>query len=81
MTKLTNTTTHIRERLKCVDAKRSINIGFHKESNNEGPKFKVGDNIRISKFKNIFAKGYVPNWTEEVFVIEEVKNTVLKLIL
>ena len=81
MTKLTNTTTHIRKRLKCVDAKRNINIGFYKENNNEGPKFKVGDNIKISKFKNIFAKGYVPNWTEEVFVIEEVKNTVLKLIL
>ena len=39
--------------------------------------FKIGDTVRISKYKNIFAKGYVPNWSEEVFVIEEVKNTVL----
>ena len=37
---------------------------------------KVGDHIRISKYKNIFAKGYVPNWSEEVFVITKYKNTV-----
>ena len=35
----------------------------------------VGDNVRISKYKNIFGKGYVPNWSEEVFVIKKVKNT------
>ena len=40
------------------------------------PKFKVGDHVRISKYKNIFAKGYAPNWSEEVFVIKKVKNTV-----
>ena len=40
-------------------------------------KFKVGDYVRISKYKNIFAKGYMPNWSEEVFVIKKVKNTVL----
>ena len=40
------------------------------------PKFKVGDHVRISKYKNIFAKGYMPNWSEEVFVIKKVKNTV-----
>ena len=37
--------------------------------------FKIGDTVRISKYKNIFAKGYVPNWSEEDFVIKEVKNT------
>ena len=42
----------------------------------EGPKCKVGDHVRISKYKNIFAKGYVPNWPEEIFVIKNVKNTV-----
>ena len=41
------------------------------------PKFKIGDIVRISKYKNIFAEGFVPNWSEEVFVIEKVKNTVL----
>ena len=45
-------------------------------SNKKNPKFKVGDNVRISKQKNIFAKGYTPNWSEEVFVINKIKNTV-----
>ena len=40
------------------------------------PKFKVGDHVRICKYKNIFAKGYCPNWSEEVFVINKIKNTV-----
>ena len=47
-----------------------------KEIKDEDPKFKVGDRVRISKYKNIFAEGYTPNWFEEVFVIKEVKNTV-----
>ena len=41
----------------------------------EGPKFKVSDHVRILKYKNIFARDYVPNWSEEVFVIEKVKST------
>ena len=44
---------------------------------NKDPKFKVGDHVRISKYKNIFVKGYTPNWSEEVFLIKKVKNTVL----
>ena len=51
-------------------------IDFNKGNNKEDPKFKVGDNVRISKYKNIFVKGFVPNWTEEVIVIKKVKNTV-----
>ena len=47
-----------------------------KKNNKENPKFKVGDHVRISKFKIIFAKGYVPNWSEEVFVSKKAKNTV-----
>ena len=39
------------------------------------PKFQIGDIVRISKYKNIFAKDYVPNWSKEVFVIREFKNT------
>ena len=38
--------------------------------------FKVGDHVRISKYKNIFAKGYMPNWSEEIFIIKKIKNTV-----
>ena len=46
------------------------------ESNKTDPKFKVGDRVRISKYKNVFAKGYVPNWSEEVFIVNKIKNTV-----
>ena len=45
-------------------------------NNNKNPKFKIDDNVRISKYKNAFAKGYAPNWSEEIFVIKKVKNTV-----
>ena len=51
-------------------------IDFEKEVNDKDPKFKVGDHVRISKYKNIFAKGYTPNCSEDVFVISEIKNTV-----
>ena len=49
---------------------------YNEESNKRNPKFKVGNDVRISKYKNIFAKGYVPNWSEEVFVFSKIKNTV-----
>ena len=49
---------------------------YNEDSNKKDPKYKVGDHIRISKYKNIFAKGYAPNWSEEVFVVSEIKNTV-----
>ena len=47
-----------------------------KKVNDKYPKFKVGDYVRISKYKNIFAKGCIPNWSEEVFIISKIKNTV-----
>ena len=47
---------------------------YDEDSNKRNPKFKVGDHVRISKYKNIFVKGYVPNWSEEIFVIKKVKN-------
>ena len=50
-------------------------IDFNKENNKKCPKSEVGEHARISKYKNIFAKAYVPNWSEEVFVIEKVENT------
>ena len=55
--------------MKPVDVKDNTYIDFKKEVNNKNPKFKVGDHIRISKYKTIFAKGYTPNWSEEVFVV------------
>ena len=62
--------------MKPVDVKLNTYIDSSKEINNIDPSFKIGDIIRISKYKNIFAKGYTPNWSEEVFVIKKVKNTV-----
>ena len=62
--------------MKSVNVKSSTYVKFNKEINDEDPKIEIGDIARISKYKNIFAKGYVPNWSEEVFVIKEVKNTV-----
>ena len=62
--------------MKPVDVKDNTYIDFKKEVNDKDLKFKAGDHVRISKFKNSFAKGYTPNWSEEVFVIKIVKNTV-----
>ena len=59
--------------MKPVDVKNNTYIDFSKEVNDNDPKFKVGDHVRISKYKNIFAKGYTPNWSEEVFVIKKNK--------
>ena len=53
-----------------------IHILIEKEVNDKDLKIKVGDNVRISKYKNIFAKGYMPDWSEEVFVVNKIKNTV-----
>ena len=47
-----------------------------KEIENKDPKFKIGDYVRIFKYKIIFTKGYTPNWSEEIFVINRIKNTV-----
>ena len=63
-------------KMKPVDVKDNSYTDFGKEVNDKNPKFKIGDHVRISKQKNIFAKGYTPNQSEEVFVIKEVKNTV-----
>ena len=46
-----------------------------KKNGNKDPKFKIGDIVRISKYKNILVKSYTPNWSEEVFVIKKVKST------
>ena len=71
-----NNTYHTTIKVKPIDVKDNTYINTSKEINNKDPKFKVGDHVRISKYKNIFAKGYMPNWSEEVFVIKKVKNTI-----
>ena len=71
-----NNTYHSTIKVKPVNAKLNIYIDSSKQINDQHPKFKIGDTVRISKQKNVFAKGYTPNWSEEVFVIKKVKNTV-----
>ena len=71
-----NNTYHTSIKMKPVDVKDNTYINFKKEVNDKNHKFRVGDHIRISKYKNIFAKGYMPNWSEEIFIIRKIKNTV-----
>ena len=71
-----NNTYHNTIKIKPVDVKSNTSINSSKENNNKDPKFKIGDIARISKYKNIFANGYIPYWSGEVFVIKKVKNTV-----
>ena len=71
-----NNKKHRSIKMKPIEVKDNTYIDFSKEVNDNDLKFKVGDHVRKSKYKNIFAKGYTPNWSEEVFVIKKIKNTV-----
>ena len=68
-------TYHNTIKMKPIDVKDNTYINIDKEVNDKDPKFKVGDHVRISKYKDIFAKGYTPKWSEEMFMIKEIKNT------
>ena len=74
-----NKTVHRTIKMKPIGVKDntyvdSTELHSKKEVNNKVPKFKVGDHVRISRYRNISAKGYMPNWSEEVFVIKKVKS-------
>ena len=71
-----NSAKHRTIKMKPIDVKDNTYIDFGKEVNDNDPKFKVGDHVRISKYKTIFAKGYTANWSEEIFAIKKIKNTV-----
>ena len=71
-----NNTYHSTIKKKPADVKSNTYIESSKKINNKNPKFKIGDTVRITKYKNIFAKGYTPNWSEEVFMIKKVINSV-----
>ena len=62
--------------MKPIEVKSNSYAEYNVDSDEKDPKFKVGDHVRISKYKNIFAKRYTPNWSEEVFVISKIKKTV-----
>ena len=67
-------TYHSTIKINSFDVKSSTYIDSSKENNEKDPKCKIGDIVRISKYKNIFEKGFVPNWSGEVFVIKKVKK-------
>ena len=71
-----NNVYHRAIKINPIDVKYNTCINIGKEVNDNDPKSKVGDHVRISKYKNIFAKVYTPNWSEEIFVIKEIKNTI-----
>ena len=62
--------------MKHINVKHNTYIDSIEAVNDKDPKFQAGDHVRISKYKNIFAKDYTPNWSEEIFVIKKTKNTV-----
>ena len=71
-----NNTVHRTIIMKPIDVTSDSYAEYNEDFNKKDPKFKVGDHVRISKYKNNFAKGYAPNWSEEVFVVSKIKNTV-----
>ena len=71
-----NSTYHRTINMKPIDVRDDSFAEYNEEPNEKDPKFKVGEHVRISKYKNIFAKGYAPNWSEEIFVVKKIKNTV-----
>ena len=62
--------------MKSIDFTGDSYVEYDEDFNKKGSKFKVNDYVRISKYQNIFAKGYIPNWSQEVFIVSEIKNTV-----
>ena len=64
-----NNTYHSSIKMKPIDVKDDSFAEYNEESNEKDPKFKIGDYVRISRHINIFAKGYTPNWSEEIFVV------------
>ena len=66
-----NNTYHETIKMNPVDVGDDSFAEYNEESNEKDSKFKVGDHIRISKFKNVFAKGDTPNWSEEIFVVKK----------
>ena len=67
-----NNTVHRTVKTKPIE----VTDNYNKIPNKKNPKIKVGEHVRISKYKNIFAKGYTSNWSEEIFIINKIKNTV-----
>ena len=63
-------------KMKPIDVKNDNKRVYVNEYNEKDSRFKVGDRVRISKFKNIFVKGYTPNWSREIFIVNKINDTV-----
>ena len=70
-----NNTVHRTITMKPIDVTPDSCAEYNEDSNKKDHKFKVGDHVRISKYKSIFPKGYIQNWSEELFVFSKIKNT------
>ena len=70
-----NNTKHSTIKMKLIDVKDNNKRVYIEEHNEKDSKFKVGDRVRISRYKNIFAKGYSPNWSKEIFIVNKVNDT------
>ena len=72
-----NNTVYRTIKMKPVDVTSDSYAEYSEDSNENKSKFRVGDNVTISEYKNIFAKGYTPNWSEEVFIIIQFRGLML----
>ena len=70
-----NNTKHNTIKMKPIDVKNN-KIVYFDEHNEKDSRFKIGDRVRISKFKNIFAKECTPNWSTEIFIVDKINDTV-----
>ena len=68
-------TKHNTIKMKPIDVKNNKRV-YIDEHNEKSARYNVGDKVRISKFKNIFAKGYTPNWSREIFIFNKINDTV-----
>ena len=70
-----NNPVHKTIKMRPIDVTSDSYDEYNEDFDKKDPKFKVGDHVRISKYNNMFAKGYAPNWSEEVFAVSEISNT------
>ena len=71
-----NNTKHSTIKMKPIDVKDTNKRVYIDEHNEKDSRFKVADRVRISKLKNIFAEGYTPNWSKELFIVDKINDTV-----
>ena len=70
-----NNTKHSTIKMEPIDVKNNERV-YIDEHTEKDIRFKVGDSVRISRYKNIFAKGYTPNWSKEIFIVDKINDTV-----